>query len=87
MQVPPFREGKHRAWLYAGHRFGALPRPPAPEGEKGTYMQRIKKSEIITLRVTPRVTLADAICDRIIYNACTIQIEGESMRKRKGIPE
>lgn len=27
-------------------------------------------------------TLADAICDRIIYNAYTIQIEGESMRKR-----
>ena len=32
-------------------------------------------------------TLADAICDRIIYNAYTIQIEGESMRKRKGISE
>ena len=32
-------------------------------------------------------TLADAICDRIIYNAYTIQIEGEYMRKRKGIPE
>ena len=32
-------------------------------------------------------TLADAICDRIIYNAYTIQMEGESMRKRKGIPE
>lgn len=31
--------------------------------------------------------LADAICDRIIYNAYTIQIEGASMRKRKGIPE
>lgn len=29
--------------------------------------------------------LADAICDRIIYNAYTIQIEGKSMRK--GIPE
>ena len=32
-------------------------------------------------------TLADAICDRIIYNAYTIQNEGESMCKRKGIPE
>ena len=32
-------------------------------------------------------TLADAICDRIIYNAYTIQIEGESMCKRKVIPE
>ena len=32
-------------------------------------------------------TLADAICDRIIYNAYTIQIEGESMRKRKALPE
>ena len=31
--------------------------------------------------------LADAICDRIIYDAYTIQIEGESMRKRKGIIE
>lgn len=29
--------------------------------------------------------LAYAICDRIPYNAYTIQIEGESMRK--GIPE
>ena len=27
-------------------------------------------------------TLADAICDRIIYNSYTVQIEGESMRKR-----
>lgn len=32
-------------------------------------------------------TLADAICDRIIYNAYTIQIEGESMRKRMGTSE
>lgn len=32
-------------------------------------------------------TLADAICDRIIYNAYTIQIEGESMRKRMGTAE
>ena len=31
--------------------------------------------------------LADAICDRIIYDAYTIQIEGESMRRRKGIIE
>ena len=31
--------------------------------------------------------LADAICDRIIYDAYTIQIKGESMRKRKGIIE
>ena len=32
-------------------------------------------------------TLADAICNRIIYNTYTIQIEGKTMRKRKGIPE
>ena len=32
-------------------------------------------------------TLADAICDRIIYNAYTVQIEGESMRKRMGMTE
>ena len=54
-RIPPFREGKHRVRLYAGHSSGALPRPPSPEGEKGTIMQREKKSEIITLRVTPQV--------------------------------
>lgn len=32
-------------------------------------------------------TLVDAICDRIIYNAYTVQIEGESMRKRMGMTE
>lgn len=32
-------------------------------------------------------TLADAICGRIIYNAYTVQIEGESMRKRMGMTE
>lgn len=32
-------------------------------------------------------TLADAICDRIIHDSYTIRIDGESMRKRKGIPE
>lgn len=32
-------------------------------------------------------TLADAICDQIIYNAYTIQIEIESMHKCKGILE
>ena len=34
---------------------GRCPVPPTPEGEKGTIMQREKKTEIITLRVTPRV--------------------------------
>lgn len=32
-------------------------------------------------------TLADSICDRIIYNSHMIKIEGDSMRKHKGIPE
>lgn len=32
-------------------------------------------------------TLADAICDRIIYDSYTIKIEGESMRKRNAIME
>ena len=32
-------------------------------------------------------TLADAICDRIIYDSYTIRVEGDSMRKRKGITE
>ena len=32
-------------------------------------------------------TLADAICDRIVYDSYKITIEGDSMRKRKGIPE
>ena len=34
---------------------GRCPVPPTPEGEKGTIMQREKKTEIITLRVTPQV--------------------------------
>ena len=46
-------EGKHRVRLYAGHRSGALPRPPALKGERSTNA-REKKTEIITLRVTPR---------------------------------
>ncbi len=31
-------------------------------------------------------TLADAICDRIVHDSYTIILEGESMRKMKGIP-
>lgn len=50
-------EGKHRVRLYAGHRSGALPRTPVFTGsyEEGVLMQRKKKTEIITLRVTPQV--------------------------------
>ena len=57
MGIPPVREGKHRVRLYAGHRSGALPRTPVFAGsyEKGVLMQREKKTEIITLRVTPQV--------------------------------
>ena len=57
IRIPPFREGKHRVRLYAGHRSGALPRTPVFAGsyEKGVLMQREKKTEIITLRVTPQV--------------------------------
>lgn len=29
--------------------------------------------------------LADAICDRIVYDSCIIRVEGNSMKKRKGI--
>lgn len=32
-------------------------------------------------------TLADAICDRIVHDSYRIMIEGDSMRKRKGIME
>lgn len=32
-------------------------------------------------------TLADAICDRIVHNSYTIKIDGDSMRKLKGISE
>ena len=32
-------------------------------------------------------TLADAICDRIVHDSYVIQIQGESMRKRKAIME
>lgn len=31
------------------------------------------------------LTLADAICDRIVHDSYTIMIEGDSMRKKKGI--
>ena len=31
--------------------------------------------------------LADAICDRIVYDSYIIRIEGDTMRKRKGIME
>ena len=30
-------------------------------------------------------TLADAICDRIVYDSYIIRIEGDTMRKHKGI--
>ncbi len=32
-------------------------------------------------------TLADVICDKIVYDSYVIRIEGDSMRKRKGITE
>ena len=32
-------------------------------------------------------TLADAICDRVAHNSYTIKIDGDSMRKRKGLTE
>jgi DNA replication protein DnaC len=32
-------------------------------------------------------TLADAICDRIVHDSYTIMIEGDSMRRKKGISE
>lgn len=32
-------------------------------------------------------TLADAICDRIVHNSYVIRVEGDSMRRRKGLPE
>ena len=56
-EIPPFGEGKHRARLYAMHSFGALPHAPVSRGscEEGVFMQREKKTEIITLRVTPQV--------------------------------
>ena len=50
--IPPIWEGKHRVRLYTGRSFGALPRPQPLKGEKGVRMQRKKKTEIITLRVT-----------------------------------
>lgn len=32
-------------------------------------------------------TLADAICDRIVHNSYVIHVEGDSMRRRRGLPE
>ena len=32
-------------------------------------------------------TIADAICDRIVHNAYTIVLEGESMRKVKSVSD
>ena len=46
-------EGKHRVRLYTGRSFGTLPRPQPLKGRK-ERMPREKKTEIITLRVTPR---------------------------------
>ena len=52
-EIPLFREGKHRVRLYTGRSFGTLPRPQPLKGRK-ERMPREKKTEIITLRVTPR---------------------------------
>ena len=41
-----------RPGLYTGRSFGALPRPQPLKGRK-ERMPREKKTEIITLRVTP----------------------------------
>lgn len=30
-------------------------------------------------------TIADAICDRLLHNACVLSLQGESMRKKKGL--
>ena len=54
MRIPPFR----RASIASGYTPTAIPgRYPGPQPlkEKGASMQREKKTEIITLRVTPQV--------------------------------
>lgn len=55
-EIPLFREGKHRVRLYTDRRSGALPRTPfLEERRRKEYQCREKKTEIITLRVTPQV--------------------------------
>ena len=34
-------------------------------------------------RVVGEPTLADAILDRLVHNACQVNLKGESMRKRR----
>ena len=31
-------------------------------------------------------TLADAICDRLLHNACRIELKGDSMRRKRAEP-
>jgi DNA replication protein DnaC len=38
-------------------------------------------------KIMKQYKLADAICDRIVHNSYTIKIDGDSMRKRKGISD
>ncbi len=58
---------------------------PLKEAEATIFCSQYDTSEWHENLYDP--TLADAICDRIIYNAYTVQIEGESMRKRMGMTE
>ena len=54
MRIPPFGRASIASGYTPNHRSGALPRTRSLRGKGGT-MQRVEKSEIITLRVTPRI--------------------------------
>src|SRR5699024_7670228 len=49
--IPPFREGKHRVRLYAGHRSGALPRTPSSTQAPYRLLRRQRQGAFIPLRL------------------------------------
>ena len=54
--IPPFREGKHRVRLYAGHCSGALPRTPSSTQAPHHLPRRQRQGAFIPLRLLSNET-------------------------------